>query len=412
MGIQAETSPSALPEITVSASRGGTNFDDFDQLEASQKEVEKVAQAKEVKAKEGHKKLEEKIKEQVDGKSPEKLTEGDKDEKDSEEAKPEENSDKEANAEQESPEAKPKKVIKLGDTELDSETLVPVKVDGKIVDVPLQELINNHSGKLAIDKRFTDLDKRSKEFSTKERKFKEELDVVSTHLKDVAGKFKSALNDKNVNPLDAVDYMLDIIGENGNNYYNRILEHLWPTFETLYNADDVSREAFFVKKENEYLRKKADRQQSLSSESQAKSQRAKELDNQRQQIGITEEEFVDLHEEMSKRSNGQKIEPKQVLEAATRMKAMQKARAVAEKVDPSKLESREALVELADAILEDPSVPESDLIDILRDHWKVPTSQEKAVNEKLQKLPQKKASTPKVAGNTKRGFESFDDYER
>ena len=63
MGIQGDAAPSAQPEITVSASRSGTNFDDFDNLEQAQKEVEKVAQEKESKAKEGHKKLEEKQKE-------------------------------------------------------------------------------------------------------------------------------------------------------------------------------------------------------------------------------------------------------------------------------------------------------------------------------------------------------------
>ena len=44
-----------------------------------------------------------------------------------------------------------------------SDATFKVKVDGKSEEVPLQELINNYSGKTAWDKKFTEIGKEKKE---------------------------------------------------------------------------------------------------------------------------------------------------------------------------------------------------------------------------------------------------------
>ena len=55
--------------------------------------------------------------------------------------------------------------IRMADGDLyniDSQSTMPVKIDGKVEEVPVQELINNYSGKTAWDKKFTEIGKEKK----------------------------------------------------------------------------------------------------------------------------------------------------------------------------------------------------------------------------------------------------------
>ncbi len=62
--------------------------------------------------------------------------------------------------------------------ELDEEAVVPVKINGKEELVQIKDLLGNYSGKVAWDKKFSELDQNRKTISAKELKLKEMEDLV------------------------------------------------------------------------------------------------------------------------------------------------------------------------------------------------------------------------------------------
>ena len=69
---------------------------------------------------------------------------------------------------------------KYEDSELDidEESLVPVKINGQDQMVPIKELLTNYSGKVAWDKKFSELDQNRRSLSAKELKIREISDTI------------------------------------------------------------------------------------------------------------------------------------------------------------------------------------------------------------------------------------------
>ena len=76
----------------------------------------------------------------------------------------------------------PRKTIKAkyADTELDldEEAMVPVKINGKEEMVPIKDLLGNYSGKVAWDKKFSEIDMSRKQVAAQELKLREMADMV------------------------------------------------------------------------------------------------------------------------------------------------------------------------------------------------------------------------------------------
>ena len=137
-----------------------------------------------------------------------------------------------------------------------------VKVNGIEKEVPLQDLLNSYSGQQEIQRRFTEFDKQKKSFEkdmAQEREF-------TNFVKNEYGEFKQFINSMvnqyentgyvDKNPLTVVNQLLDKMGINSNLFEKALFEHMLPDYANYFNMSDVEREAFYTKKENEYLRKK------------------------------------------------------------------------------------------------------------------------------------------------------------
>ena len=58
------------------------------------------------------------------------------------------------------------------------------------------------------------------------------------------------------NPLEAVNQLLDKMGINSNLFERAVFEHQLPDYAKFFNMSDVERDAYYTKKENDYLRRK------------------------------------------------------------------------------------------------------------------------------------------------------------
>lgn len=139
---------------------------------------------------------------------------------------------------------------------------VKVKVNGAETEVPLQDVINSYSGQQEIQRRFTEFDKTKKAFETERKELVGMNDYVKQEIGELRDSFDSLISQyqKNgymeKNPLEAVNQLLDKMGINSNLFERAVFEHQLPDYAKYFNMTDVERDAYYTKRENDYLRKK------------------------------------------------------------------------------------------------------------------------------------------------------------
>ena len=154
--------------IEADATGGPLSFDDLEEITKTKAKAKKEAKDEKPEKTEKSKDL---TSDTDKGKKPE-----------TKEAKPKESKEPK---EGETSEADPKptrKTIKAkyADTELDldEEAMVPVKINGKEEMVPIKDLLGNYSGKVAWDKKFSEVDMSRKQVAAQELKLREMADMV------------------------------------------------------------------------------------------------------------------------------------------------------------------------------------------------------------------------------------------
>ena len=203
------------------------------------------------------KEVKDEAKEAKDEKKPD-----DKAEKDSDDnGKDEEKSD------DDKPEEKaPRKTIRArtedGQSDVDATSEFKVKVNGKNMYVPVQELINNYSGKTAWDKKFTEVSNEKAEVEANIGKYQEQYEKVDTFITEVVDAAKNGEGD----PLDAMRILLDRLGENSLQYEKRLLSHYGNQFSEMEMMDETEVDNYWMRKELAYNNS---RQTSLAERQQA-----------------------------------------------------------------------------------------------------------------------------------------------
>lgn len=173
---------------------------------------------------------------------------------------------KELNSEEKTEEAKEESVPETSKEVINDSNKLPdmvkVKINGAETEVPLQDVINSYSGQQEIQRRFTEFDKSKKAFETEKKDLVGMNDYVKQEIGDLRSSFDSLIGqyEKNgymdKNPLEAVNQLLDKMGINSNLFERAVFEHQLPDYAKFFNMTDVERDAYYTKKENDYLRRK------------------------------------------------------------------------------------------------------------------------------------------------------------
>jgi hypothetical protein len=224
----------------------------------------------------------------------------DGEEEESEEEESEEESEEELEEVKEKTEQEKKDTKKLrmrmGDElfNVDSDASFKVKVDGENVDVPLQELINNYSGKTAWDKKFTELGKEKKSLEYDRSAFLQQRDEVVTHLKTALEPLKNPEG----NPLDSLLYLVELSGDDPYNAYRRLMESNLDELSNLLEMSEVERELYFHKKKDELHTNVAKKRQVKTQKEAVFNQTLQKVNSLRQSHNVTEDAFVDASDEL------------------------------------------------------------------------------------------------------------------
>lgn len=179
------------------------------------------------------------------------------------------------------------------------------KIKIKDKEVTLQELINDYHGKSEITRRLTDIDKERKSFQKEKEQVLADGQQMQKEIADLRGGFESVLNEYNKNgfvsknPLALVDQLLDRLGINSYAFNKAMFEHNLPEYARFFEMDDVQQDAYFAKKENEFLRKKDQAFEEKTKQSQAEIARQREEFNLIKQSGLSVDDFNAHFEELA-----------------------------------------------------------------------------------------------------------------
>jgi hypothetical protein len=195
---------------------------------------------------------------------------------------------------------------------VDSSASVKVKVDGELQDVPLQELINNFSGKTAWDKKFTEIGKEKKYLEVEKSQLQSQKQELSNHVQRAI----APLKDPNANPLDSLMYLVEISGQDPYTAYRRIMEANLDEISTLMDMTETERELHFHKKKDELHSSVARKRQEASTKEQAFNQAVQKVDQLRQTLNVSEDDFVDASEELERIYADAKLDVKSITDEA------------------------------------------------------------------------------------------------
>jgi hypothetical protein len=397
-------------------------FDNFEEIAAEAEDSNDDWSKEEAPAKE---KVSEDLKvikdSQIDGEG--KLIKDDKEsDKDEEEESEEEESEEEGFEEEEEEiqvkkdeEKKDSKKLRMRMGEelfnVDSDASFKVKVDGKNEDVPLQELINNYSGKTAWDKKFTEIGKEKKTLEVEKAQVTRQSEELKAHV----AKALAPLRTKDGNPMDSLLYLVEMSGDDPYNAYRRIMESNLGELGRLMDMGDVERELYFHKKKDELYSDVAKKRQGKLQEEQTFNQVVQKVDSLRQTYKVTEDAYVDASDELEEiyaasKLNVNDITHEAIVDYASLKPHIAVVKGLIEQYEDNISEGKygDVVAELS-RYLRDGKADEASIKQILARNFSV----EEDVKELNSKVYGKSAKAPvkKTLKEESKSFESFDDWE-
>jgi len=296
--------------------------------------------------------------------------------------------------------------------EVPQNATIQTKVNGKSELVTIQELKDNYSGKVSYEEKFSKLDERDKSVSEREQGFTKQQEQLSHDLNEIGTRVKSALEGKG-NPLEPLNYLLDLVGINTVHYNKMTMDFLQRDFESFEMMTPSEREAHWASKENTYLKNKQESSAQTQAARQAETERQQQVESMREAHGVSEEEYQSALKNLQ--SQGvDKITPEMTVRAAKITPIMAE---VTQALDPyldrlSDDKADDLAIQFANDLADDPNLTIDFVKEFLAEQFEV----EDIVSEIKDKVDttSSKTKVSKTKGSPKKeahSYESFDDFD-
>ena len=261
--------------------------------------------------------------------------------------------------------------------ELEEDSLVPVKINGKEEMVPIKDIMNNYSGKVAWDKKFSELDQIRKSTSTKELKIKEIENLI-----------KSAYDEQD--PNMKMYKIAQLVGMDPIEYRNKFFNDNISMLEKWYSMTEDERKADALAYEANIHKHRADTlEKSIKEKQDLESLRSK-VNQLRERHQVSEQEFLDKYEQFDKQiktgsMNPQMISPEYIVQAVEIDRLWDVASKKLESLNlgwnnDTRVEKLQRLVGNAHQI----GIKPSEIADMVDELWGVKKAQKKIEEKKKQ----------------------------
>jgi len=290
--------------------------------------------------------------------------------------------------------------------ELDANTLFRHKVDGQDVDVNLQELLNNYSGKVSYDKKFQELNDERNNFEQEYGYYEENINELLDNTEAIEELME------NNNYLGALEKFAEFSGMEPFQFKRELLAQLTPEMErrSLLSPEELRAEELAA--QNEYL----SRQAQLSEEQIMEQQEYEEVYAQvravQEQYGIEDADFRWCYDQLAEVAEQDGFEGEITVDHVAQyyynVTAYQAAHDILNQTNPALISNAEVLDNLQQIIVDNPDFSEQDIVDIVNEVYG--GIQKQASKNVSQKISNQNSSQPKKS-NAKRDYEDYVDWE-
>lgn len=271
------------------------------------------------------------------------------------------------------------------ETELAANSLFKHKIDGEEVDVELQELLNNYSGKVSYEKKFQELAGRKKEFED----FKSNYDQDIETIYNVIAGFRDSM--QNNDGLGALQHFANFAGMKPYEFQESLMESLIPEVVRRANMTEEQLQQEKLQAENAYLRQQQESEQARQEQQQLRQELELEIKQLQEAHSISEDEFNESYRTLIDTGYEGEINPQAVAEFHVHYGAFSKADSILNQVSESLSEDSEIVESLQKVIVENPNFDDNDLLDIVNEvYGDYVNSVSKKVSNKAAKSASKK----------------------
>ena len=335
----------------------------------------------------------------------------DEDKEDGEEPKQDDKADEPEGESEKGADEEPIKTLKAfrGDKayEVPKDAEVKVKIDGKNVKVPIQELMDNYSGQQAYDKKFSALNEDRKIYEQEFKQYNEQRTALASELQEVKRLAQEGLEGK-VSPLEFVDKMLDQMGADSYTFNKVLRSYLAEETALLNQLSPEQQNAYWVQKENEYLVKKQESLRESMSQRQSQAELETKLANLREAHGVSQEVYSDSYRELTDMGYSDAT-PEQIIEYSVNKPLAQEAVRLLEpytdQLDDAQHDG--VIQEIMSAMKNGTSSEE--VAQLLMNEYKVETVSSLVEEKAAKRAPEVKRK--EYSPTAQMSYESFDDFE-
>lgn len=295
---------------------------------------------------------------------------------------------------------------KRGDTEYDvaEDAVITVKVDGEDVEVPISELRNNYSGKVAWDKKFTEIGKEKQAFN-------EEKGMVERYINEFAQRAQS--EDKTL----ALEYLAEISGQDPLAFRRSLRQQMFKEFQRFSEMNESEVKAYELNEENEFLRRQQESVQDRVSQQQSQMELRSKIDSLRETYSVTQEDLLNHYDSIVQQRTQQGLDPEPTIEdlenALVDNKASSSAEYLLGKVDSS-LVSAEHVAAVKELVMRNQDWTEQDFLDVIAEGFGINAASNKKPSKKAVKAAKKETQSKEELSDLAKktaNFASFDDLD-
>lgn len=287
--------------------------------------------------------------------------------------------------------------------ELPEEALISHKVDGEEVEVSLKDLKQNYAGKVAWDKKFSEL-------GSEKKAYLEERQMVESYIAE----FKGYADNGDFS--GAMEFLAQLSGHNPLDFKRQLREQVIENHKALLNMDEEQKKAYELSEENEFLKRQQESAKNLSEEQQTVMELQNQIKSFQEAQSVSDEELLAAYDDLRENYDGE-IGFDTIQEYVSTSRAYQKTEdALSQVIDDV---SDDVLVEVANIVIENPEFEAEDIIDIVSEAYPdlVKSKSKRGVAKKAKESAQKakeeeeerSSYKERLARNKMEEFYSFDD---
>lgn len=254
------------------------------------------------------------------------------------------------------------KVLKarVGDdyVEIQNDAVFSHKVDGEMTDVPLQELLNNYSGKVAYDKRFNELAVEKKEHFKERKNWQKDVDFVNKNIQQL-------MDTANEDPTRAMQFLCRLTGKDPAQHLKKFYEDQVKLVQDLSQLDPEQRERYYLKLERDNLNKERESEAKRRNQQKEQQEALQRLQQTRETFGLDEDTYDELALEIEEGNylDGKEASVDDVIEFYQSKRVF----GVLEGISEALVDNDEAFNNLIDIAKANPDFSDDDLADIAKE---------------------------------------------